>query len=93
MLIDMGEAEGTVEATQGEMLEKIFRFGETEVREVMTPRPDIVWVNADTRFGEFLEIYRNRPHTRFSRFRRGGGRRGRGAVGERRDGIAGRRQA
>ena len=39
MLIDMGEAEGTVESTQGQMLEKIFRFGETEVSEVMTPRP------------------------------------------------------
>ena len=65
MLIDMGEAEGTVESTQGQMLEKIFRFGETEVSEVMTPRPEIVWVNADTRFGEFLEIYREHPHTRF----------------------------
>ena len=68
MLIDMGEAEGTVEATQGQMLEKIFRFGETEVSEVMTPRPEIVWVNADTRFREFLEIYRTHPHTRFPVF-------------------------
>ena len=65
MLIDMGEEEGTVETTQGQMLEKIFRFGETEVSEVMTPRPEVVWVNADTRFGEFLEIYREHPHTRF----------------------------
>ena len=65
MLIDMGEAEGTVEATQGQMLEKIFRFGETEVSEVMTPRPEIIWVNADTRFSEFLDIYREHPHTRF----------------------------
>ena len=65
MLIDMGEEEGTVETTQGQMLEKIFRFGETEVSEVMTPRPEVVWVNADTRFSEFLEIYREHPHTRF----------------------------
>ncbi|NQU96038.1 MAG: DUF21 domain-containing protein, partial [Chloroflexi bacterium] len=46
MLIDMGEAEGTVEADQGEMLENVFRFGELEVREVMTPRNEIVWVAA-----------------------------------------------
>ena len=65
MLIDMGEEEGTVETTQGQMLEKIFRFGETEVSEVMTPRTEVVWVNADTRFSEFLEIYREHPHTRF----------------------------
>jgi len=35
-LIDLGEAEGTVEENTGEMLENIFRFGEMEVRDVMT---------------------------------------------------------
>lgn len=65
MLIDMGEEEGTVDVSQGEMLDNIFRFGETEVRDVMTPRPEIVWVSADTTFQEFLDTYRERPHTRF----------------------------
>ncbi len=65
MLIDVGEAEGTVEASQGEMLENIFRFGEKEVREVMTPRTEVVWVHAGTPLNEFLEIYRKYPHTRF----------------------------
>ncbi len=68
MLIDVGATEGTVETAQGEMLENIFRFGETEVREVMTTRTEIVWVNADTPFSEFLDIYRKRPHTRFPVF-------------------------
>ena len=65
LLIDMGEQEGTVNSDQGEMLDNIFRFGETEVRDVMTPRPEIVWVSADTTFKEFLETYRQHPHTRF----------------------------
>jgi len=68
MLIDLGEAEGTVEADQGEMLENIFRFGELEVREIMTPRNEIVWVPSGTTLREFLELYQEHPLTRFPVF-------------------------
>ena len=34
-LIDIGEAEGTVEPSEAEMLENVFRFGDRQVREVM----------------------------------------------------------
>jgi putative hemolysin len=67
-LIDLGEAEGTVEENTGEMLENIFRFGEMEVRDVMTPRPEIVWIQADATFGQFMNAYRSTPHTRFPVF-------------------------
>jgi putative hemolysin len=67
-LIDLGEAEGTVEENTGEMLENIFRFGEMEVRDVMTPRPEIIWIRAETTFGEFMDAYRVSPHTRFPVF-------------------------
>ncbi len=65
LLIDQGEEAGTVEENQGTMLDNIFRFGELEVRDVMTPRPEIIWINSDTTFSEFLSTYRGRPHTRF----------------------------
>ncbi|MBN4064302.1 HlyC/CorC family transporter [Dehalococcoides mccartyi] len=64
-LIDLGEAEGTVEENTGEMLENIFRFGEMEVRDVMTPRTEIVWIQSDAKFGDFLSMYQISPHTRF----------------------------
>ena len=67
-LIDLGEAEGTVEENTGEMLENIFRFGEMEVRDVMTPRTEIVWIQADATFGNFMDSYRASPHTRFPVF-------------------------
>ncbi|HIG16112.1 MAG TPA: CBS domain-containing protein, partial [Candidatus Handelsmanbacteria bacterium] len=66
--LDLGEAEGTVEENAGEMLENIFRFGEMEVRDVMTPRPEIIWIRADATFGEFMDAYRVSPHTRFPVF-------------------------
>ena len=64
-LIDLGEEEGTVEENTGEMLENIFRFGEMEVRDVMTPRPEIIWMQADATFSEFMDSYRVSLHTRF----------------------------
>mgnify|MGYP003709746959 FL=1 len=67
-LIDLGEAEGTVEESTGEMLENIFRFGEMEVRDVVTPRLDIIWVQAEATFREFMNSYRASPHTRFPVF-------------------------
>ncbi len=67
-LIDLGEAEGTVEENTGEMLENIFRFGEMEVRDVMTPRPEIVWIRADATYADFSKIYQVSPHTRFPVF-------------------------
>src|SRR5262249_5447227 len=41
-LIDVGEAEGILEEEEGELIQSIIEFGDTRVREVMTPRPDIV---------------------------------------------------
>jgi putative hemolysin len=67
-LIDLGEAEGTVEENTGEMLENIFRFGEMEVRDVMTPRTEIIWIQADATFGNFMDSYHASPHTRFPVF-------------------------
>ena len=67
-LIDLGEAEGTVEENTGEMLENIFRFGEMEVRDVMTPRTEIIWIQVDATFGKFMDSYRASPHTRFPVF-------------------------
>ena len=67
-LIDLGEAEGTVEENTGEMLENIFRFGEMEVRDVMTPRPEIIWIRADATYRDFMEMYKVSPHTRFPVF-------------------------
>ena len=67
-LIDLGEAEGTVEENTGEMLENIFRFGEMEVRDVMTPRPEIDWIRADATYEDFSVLYEVSPHTRFPVF-------------------------
>ena len=64
-LIDLGEEEGTVDVTQGEMLENVFRFGEMQIKDIMTPRPEIIWVDKNISISSFLKIYKKTSHTRF----------------------------
>ena len=64
-LIDLGEAEGTFEPSEAELLRDVFRFGDRQVREVMTPRPEIMGVQRDATLGEFLQVYGEHSHTRF----------------------------
>ena len=64
-LIDIGEAEGEFEHAEAEMLEKVFQFGDGQVREVMTPRTEIVSIQQGGSVQEFLSIYSEHSHTRF----------------------------
>ena len=65
MLIDVSKAEGAVEESEAALLEKVFRFGDRQVRETMTPRPEIVWVERGTTLKEFLPLYSEHNHARF----------------------------
>ena len=67
-LIAAGAQTGTMEAEEAELLEKVFRFGDRQMREVMTPRPEIVWLEKGSTLSQFLEIYRDSSHTRFPVF-------------------------
>tara|TARA_B100000029_G_scaffold257474_1_gene254236 strand:- start:2971 stop:4290 length:1320 start_codon:yes stop_codon:yes gene_type:complete len=64
-MIDLGEAEGTVEPSEAEMLENVFRFGDTQVREIMTPRTEMIVMERGTTFADFLSVYSKHSHTRF----------------------------
>jgi len=64
-LISAGKEEGAVETAEAEMLEKVFHFGDRAVRELMTPRTELVSVEQGTTLREFLSIYTQHSHTRF----------------------------
>ncbi|HWC77816.1 MAG TPA: hemolysin family protein [Blastocatellia bacterium] len=44
--IDVGEEEGIIEESEGEMIQSIIEFGDTLVGEIMRPRPQIVAIEA-----------------------------------------------
>ena len=68
-LIDIGKAEGEFDPSEADRLERVFRFGDKNVREVMTPRTEIVFVEKDVTLLDFLNIYTNHSHTRFPVFK------------------------
>lgn len=43
-LVDLAEERGVVESDEREMIHSVFELGDTIVREVMVPRPEIVWI-------------------------------------------------
>lgn len=63
--VSVGMEEGTLVEAEAEMLERVFRFGDHRVVEVMTPRPDIQWVEKGTKLSDFFDIYAESPHSRF----------------------------
>lgn len=65
MMIGISRAEGAVEEGEAAMLEKVFHFGDRQVREIMSPRPEIVWIERDSTLESFLSIYSEHSHTRF----------------------------
>ncbi len=64
-MIDLSEEQGQVESQQGELLDNVFRFSEKEVRDIMTPRPEIKTVDSEATLVNFMGIYTTTPHTRF----------------------------
>ena len=64
-VINVGESEGVVEQDEAEMLHKVFEFTDRPVSKVMVPRTEIAWVEQGTRLSDFLDIYAQKPYSRF----------------------------
>jgi magnesium and cobalt transporter len=63
-------AEGVISEEEGrELLQSIVDFTETVVREVMTPRPDIVAIRADANQQELRALFREEQYSRIPVYR------------------------
>ncbi|RQD82364.1 MAG: HlyC/CorC family transporter [Methanocalculus sp. MSAO_Arc2] len=62
--IDVGEESGAIEENEREMLHSVFRFGDTAVRTIMTPRPDVMMIEDSKSLIDALDIFHK---TGFSR--------------------------
>jgi putative hemolysin len=62
--IDVGRQEGILEKEEEKLLMSIVDFGDTRVREVMTPRTDIVWVDVAASLTVLFDLF---VETKYSR--------------------------
>ena len=63
-MIESGEREGVLEEEEREMLQRIFRFNNTIVKEVMTPRLDMTAVPNEASIDEAIETSIQSGHAR-----------------------------
>ena len=63
-LIEAGEEEGILQQGDRELIQSVVEFGEKTVREVMTPRPEIVAVPVTATVEQFIELQRTKPYSR-----------------------------
>jgi CBS domain containing-hemolysin-like protein len=67
-MVDEAERDDVIEEEEREMIHSIFEFGDTILREVMTPRPDMVAVPVSTSLQEVLELILRSGYSRIPVF-------------------------
>ena len=67
--LNTAEQEGLIEGEERRLLQSIVDFGDTLVREVMTPRPDIVAIPETSTLGDLRALFREQEYSRFPVFR------------------------
>ncbi len=63
-MVSAGQQDGHLETDEKEMIDNIFEFGDTFVRDVMVPRTDIISVGADISFPALTELIREQQFSR-----------------------------
>lgn len=63
-LIELGEEQGAIHVEEKEMINSIFEFGETTVREIMIPRIDMVCLEIKSSSDDLTGIIRDKGHSR-----------------------------
>jgi CBS domain containing-hemolysin-like protein len=68
-MAEMGSQEGSIEEGEVELIHSIFEFGDTIVREVMVPRPDIVAIDHGRSLREVQDLVLQHGYSRIPVFR------------------------
>jgi CBS domain containing-hemolysin-like protein len=63
-LIEAGKEEGILEETDSQLIQSVVAFGDKTVREVMTPRPNIVAIESSSTLEELRQLVINEQYSR-----------------------------
>jgi putative hemolysin len=65
VLLEEGTEAGVFHKMEQDIIHGAFRIDDLSVREVMTPRPDIIWIDYELPFSENLETIKTSDHAYF----------------------------
>ena len=64
-IVTVGHEEGVLEKEEKEMIHNVFEFGETEIKEIMTPRIHVESLPDDCTYDELLNVYHDAQYSRY----------------------------
>ena len=63
-IVTVSHEEGVLEDEEKEMIHNVFEFGETEIKEIMTPRIHVVSVADDVTYNDLMKIFKESQFSR-----------------------------
>ena len=64
-LVEEGAASGAIDSVERDIVNRVFRLGDTRVSEIMTPRVQMVWLDVDFPLEQNLAIVRSEQKMRY----------------------------
>jgi putative hemolysin len=64
-MIREGTEDGEVQQVEQDIMERVFSLGDRDLSSIMTPRPDIEWIDVDMTKAEIIETISNNPYSKF----------------------------
>ena len=64
-IVEVSHEEGVIESEEKKMINNVFDFGDSVAKDVMVPRIDMSFVDADTTYQELMDLFREEKYTRF----------------------------
>ena len=65
MMVDIGSESGAIDDDEKEMIHNVFEFGETEIKEIMTPRIHVESLPDDCTYDELMNVYHDAQYSRY----------------------------
>lgn len=63
-IVEVGHEEGVIKKEERELIDNVFDFGGTLTRDIMVPRIDMVCIDENADFEEFMKLFRKEKYTR-----------------------------
>lgn len=68
-IVEVGHEDGIIEKEEKKIINNVFDFGNTVARDIMIPRIDMSFIDAEADYDELLEVFRRDRYTRIPVFK------------------------
>ncbi len=65
VMIEQGTEAGMFEQAEEDIMKRVFQLGDRRISSIMTPRPEIIWLDIDDSAAETQRILQEESHARF----------------------------